>query len=520
MRISRRLLLLLAAASLAARPAHAQAWFGVPLPPPADTDGPVVITGPRAAAPAAVPDGETGDTHLDGARMMEDVRTIVGFSHWSRESREIGDAQLWGRVTGLESGNRTIAWGAGQLREAGVPEVDLQAFEQDAGSELWLPLRWEVRLLGNDAFGPGSRDVVLQSAMPIGRNGESDQLEAPLVYVGTASPAELEHIDVRGKIAVQKIIPQGHTVFTRDPAGPRAEDLLDRGAVAVLNVLDLPGNVRSFDMGCGDGTCFNLGGRDGLFLERVMNGAAEAGSLGELRMRISLESESLPGLASHNAVGIIPGRTGGAPIVVNAHADAWFDGAGDNADGLAVLLALARHFSEPQNRLDGDVVFVVSAGHHSRGLSGPSHFLAMNPQIAADAKIIINLEHTSQREIAPARSEFPDGYREWVMDSYEAPIVAGVSSASPFLERVIADGIQRYGTNFVSGSNDMASGEGGSYVRAGKQVFTTMQGPPLYHTTGETVEMISEPGLERMARFMAFFIEQVDGAGVSQVAPE
>ena len=42
--------------------------------------------------------------------------------------------------------------------------------------------------------------------------------------------------------------------------------------------------------------------------------------------------------------------------------------------------------------------------------------------------------------------------------------------------------------------------------RLGVPVFTTMQGPPMYHTTGEVLEMVSTPGLERMARFMAFFV--------------
>ncbi len=65
----------------------------------------------------------------------------------------------------------------------------------------------------------------------------------------------------------------------------------------------------------------------------------------------------------------------------------------------------------------------------------------------------------------------------------------------------------------------MASGEGGAYRRAGIPVFTTMQGPPMYHTTGEVVEMVSTPGLERMARFMAFFVKEVSQASTGQINP-
>ena len=65
----------------------------------------------------------------------------------------------------------------------------------------------------------------------------------------------------------------------------------------------------------------------------------------------------------------------------------------------------------------------------------------------------------------------------------------------------------------------MASGEGGTYRRLGVPVFTTMRGPPMYHTTGEVLEMVSTPGMERMARFMAFFVKEVSGASVAQLNP-
>ena len=343
-------------------------------------------------------------------------------------------------------------------------------------------------------------------------------ITAPLVWVGTAMPAELERLDLRGKVAVQKAIPQGHTVFLRSPVGPRSQDLLARGAVAVLTILDLPGNMRSRDIGCGGGSCFNIGGRDGLFLERVMSEAAEAGS--EVRVSLRLESERRTGLSSANAVAIVQGTTNADEyIVLNAHADAWFDGAGDNGDGLAVLIALARHFARPEMRQERSIVFVASAGHHSSGLSGPSNFVAMNPDIIDGAVLIVNLEHTAQRNIAPARSTHPDGYREWTMDAHEAPIVAGVTNLAPYLEGLIARGVERYGTNFVSGPNTMASGEGGAYRRTGVPVFTTMQGPPMYHTTGEVVEMVSVPGMERMARFMAYLVKEVSRAPTEMIDP-
>ena len=133
------------------------------------------------------------------------------------------------------------------------------------------------------------------------------ELTAPLVHVGAASAAVLAHADVRGKVAAQKVIPQGHSVFVRSPVGPRSEALLGRGAVAVLRVIDLPGNLRSREIGCGGGVCFNLGGRDGWFVESVMNAAAQASTLDRLRLRMRLASER--GLSAANGVAVIPGTT-------------------------------------------------------------------------------------------------------------------------------------------------------------------------------------------------------------------
>ena len=496
------------------------AWFGLPLPPGLQPHMAPAIIGDRGPVPAIVPAGEEGHRELEGARIQRDLATIVAFSRRSRERREVGDGQLWGRITGLPSGAETVAWATEQFRAAGISEVELQAFDQASDASFWLPLRWEVRLMGDRAYGTGSEDVVFETAMPLSPSEiEGGSLTAPLVFVGTASPAELLHIDVAGRVAVQHVRPQAHTVFERTPAVPRAQDLMSRGAVAVLTVIDQPGNGRARDFSNCGGPCFNLGGRDGLFLESVMDRAAEVGTLGDLRVRISLETERRSGLGGQNGVAVIRGSQSDESIVLNAHADGWFDAAGDNADGLSVLLASARHFARPENRPARTLVFVASAGHHSPGLNGPRSFVAMNAEIAESTVLVFNIEHVAQRNLSRARSLFDDGYREYIADSGEAPIVAGVTNRSPFLEDLFRRGVARYGTNFVSGESTMASGEGGGYRSLGVPIVTTMQAPPLYHTSGEVLETISTPGLERMARFLAFFIKEVDGAPLREIDP-
>jgi peptidase M28-like protein len=479
-----------------------------------------VIVGPRAPRPVVLPADEPANPDLRAEGIRRDLETIVGFSMRSRTQREIGSGQLWGRVTGMPSSAATIDWAAAQLKAGGIANVMTQTFKQETNSSLWLPLTWEVRLLGDAAFGAGSSDVVLESAMPLPPSSlPQGSLTAPLIYVGTANPSVIEHIDVKGKIAVQLTIPQGHMVFERSAVTGRAQELMKRGALAVLNLVRLPGNEPSRDFANCGGPCFNLGGRDGWFLENVLDRAAQAGMRDKVRGRLALTAENRSGLEGRNAVAVIPGSNPDESIIIDAHADAWFDGAGDNADGLAVTLALARHFAKPAHRPARTLIFVVSAGHHTAGMNGPRNFIAVNPERARQAVLVLNVEHVAQRNFSPARSVGADGYRQAVADSGEAPIVMGVSNSAPFLDQLIERGSVRYGTNFVSEPSSMQSGETGGFSAVKAARITVMQAPPLYHTTGETLDVISTPGLERMARFLAFFIEGVAKAPREQINP-
>ena len=495
-------------------------WFGEPLPPAFGKE-PAVIVGKRTPRPVVLPAGEAASEELVGASIRRDLEAIVGISKESRTTHEIGEGGLWGRISGFPSGAKAVTYAIDQFKNAGIKDVRLQPISQDPTARFWMPLSWEVRLLGDPAFGPGSGDVVLESAVPLAPSDiPNGTMTAPLVYVGTASPAVLRNIDVKGKIAVQLIVPQGHMLFERGAVASRSAELVKRGAAGVFNLVRLPGNERSWDFrNCGN-PCFNIGGRDGYFLENVLDRAAQAGLLDKVRARIALKAETRSNLKAQNGVAVIAGSQSDEVMVVDAHVDAWFDGAGDNADGFSVMLALARHFARPQNAPRRTMVFIASAGHHSPGINGPGSFLTANPDLARKTVLVLNVEHVAQRNFSVARSEASDGYRQAIADSGEAPTYAGINNKSPFINKLFEQGVQRYGNNFVSDESDMGSGEMGGFqpVKAAALV-TIMQAPPLYHTTGETLDVISTPGLERVARFLSFFLSSVDKAPRAEIIP-
>jgi hypothetical protein len=520
----RTVLMLVAATALGAGHGLGQAnaapkgpWFALELP--SGTGAPAVQVGPRPPRPVVAPSGAHPAPELDAVAIKADVQTIVQFARDSRARRELGSGQMWGRIAGFPSSDRTVAWAADQFRQAGIKDVRLQPIVQDAGASLWLPLTWRVTLLADPAFGPGSQDLVLESALPVGPSQiAGGSLTAPLVYVGAASSAVLQHIDVKGKIAVQLIVPQGHMLFERGAVDARSEELVKRGAAGVFNLVRLPGNELSRDFSdCGN-PCVNIGGRDGWFLEALLERAAQAGVPDKVRVRIDLTTETFRGLKATNAVAVIPGRSPEA-IVLNAHADAWFDGAGDNADGLAVLVALARHFGKAGVSPERTVVFVASAGHHTPGINGPRSFVAANPELATRAVVLVNIEHVAQRNFSPARTTSTDGYREAVADSGEAPIAVGITNNSPFLQALVDHGPASYGVNFISERSTFQSGETSGWASLKVAKVSVMQAPPLYHTTGEVLDVISAPGLERMARFLAGLVTAAGRATGAELNP-
>jgi hypothetical protein len=496
-----------AVGSLATDPVEAQttAWLGVArpsglsLPPQLGVLSDARFTAPSVAAPS----GEASHTELEGARVLGWLEQIVGFSHASRASGEL----MWGRISGISGAEPTAHWVGERFREAGLANVEVQRYDADEGTTMWWPDHWEVRLLGDPALGAGTGDVVLASAVPVrGAFVEGGSVTAPLVFAGDAGA--LLDVDVRGKIAVQRVKPASGAFGQRDAISEGSQELVRRGAIGVLNYIDQPGNmhVRDFS-GCGQ--CFNVGGADGAFLREISERAQDAGKLDHLRVRLFLAARNRAGLFSHNVVGTVRGDSDEV-VIVNAHLDGWYDAAGDNGDGLAVLVALARHFAKPENRPARTLVFVASGGHHSTGLNGPAHFVRANEALARRAVLVLNLEHIAQFEVSPETFE---------VQRAEQPMGWGVTNMAPELLALTDRARDRYGFRLRPQYSTSVAGDLGGYAPLGVPRVQAIHAGPLYHTSGDVLESISMVGIERAARFYAHWVDGVAGMSRADIDP-
>ena len=198
-----------------------------------------------------------------------------------------------------------------------------------------------------------------------------------------------------------------------------------------------------------------------------------------LRLSITLDTEMRQGLQGHNTIGIVPGRRTDEIVIVNAHADGWFDAAGDNGDGLAVLVALARHFAKapPPERT---LLFVASGGHHGAGMNGPGNLVD---------------DESGSREESGAGAE-PRAHRAAVLPQRSVPVSKRPSSrwVSGFRTRRRRSptwperGMQRYGFVLRPQFSSSIAGDLGGYAPLGVPRVQAIHSGPMYHTSGDTLD--------------------------------
>lgn len=485
----------IALAVTTAASAQGSAWFGVK-PPPGLTDPPQIAAakGKTLAPPVPKYADDRAEPEFDGARIDKDMRAVAAFA-----APEKGQ-QFFGRIAGFPGETRTADWLADGFRKAGLSDVQVQTF--DATAEFWQPDSWEVRIVADAAFGAGSKDIVLKSAVPVSRSKIDGVLTAPLVYAGEAgAPVS---VDVKGKIAIQHSRPTTGAYSDRAKIRDSGSALMKAGAVAVFNWVEQAGNMHVFDFGNCGGPCFNIGGADGQFLKDVL---AKSGGK-PVKAQLTLKTRMLTGLKAQNVIATIPGKSAEA-VIVNAHLDSWFAGAGDNADGVAVLAALARHYAKPANKPARTLIFVGSAGHHSPGLGGPPALVRAYKERLAPTVLVLNLEHVAQMEI---RTD------PWRVEPREQPKNVGVSNSAPAVLAAFRTAAERYGFT-TTGYSDSVPGDLGGYAPLGVARVQAIHSGPLYHTSGDGPDSISVRGLERAARTYAHFIDAVCALPKEQINP-
>jgi hypothetical protein len=287
----------------------------------------------------------------------------------------------------------------------------------------------------------------------------------------------------------------------------------------LLIVVDGPGNQQYYleDMGPPGIPVFGLGGDDGRFLEEAMTAA---GPSRPLKARLSLKTEVTDSWQAKNVMGFIPGRSD-AVVILLSHLDGYFQGANDNAGGLASLLALARHYARPGAAPPArTLLFLGVSGAHDSS-AGLKAFMARHPEILAKTVLALNIEHPSA-----IMSSFRGALRfgaqvapgDLVASNADVPKTVAVSNGNPLLISFFREAIGRYGIVADSAVTRRATGAATALAAAGHTVIRAYEGGFWYHSTGDRRDAINPAGLQRVTRFFAYLLDRIERASSAELA--
>jgi hypothetical protein len=428
---------------------------------------------------------------IDGRRIHQ---LVVEQAMISRRYRDAGHPLYWGRPIGSTADEESAQWLERKFRQIGLSEVRVQ--QLPIPDPVWEPVQpWDV------TASSGGRTLRLTTAHPPYQAVAAPPggLDVEAIYVGMGSEAEFAGKDVRGKAVVIYSIPfpggtrqsaQSERVYARAVA---------KGAAAMLAIFGLPGNVRTQPYPIAGGIpTFALGMEDGYRLRDELFGTGQP-----VRVRINFQTKMVPGLHTATVWGTLRGATD-ETIYLIAHRDGWFDAAGDNASGVASMIALAEFFAKvPQAQRRRTMVFLGVSGHHGPNMSAQD-LVARKAELFGKTALFINCEHTST-----LLSQVSWHSIRW-SNTYTPQFWYAGGPTRPKLQDIAVKAFGDFGvTTYAEPERNAPPGDLTAYARL-VPGLTTSDFYQYFHSDGETPETIPWTGLEATTRAYAKIIDDVN----------
>jgi hypothetical protein len=194
----------------------------------------------------------------------------------------------------------------------------------------------------------------------------------------------------------------------------------------------------------------------------------------------------------------LPGTTD-EQVVVVAHRDGWFEGANDNAAGVATMMGTAEYFAKlPKQQRRRTIVFLGTTGHHNSTAESGA-WLASHPEVFEKTALLLNCEHTGGVETGPGN-----------IRASNAVAAFGWYATGDRLADIVVRAMDGFGVPSFPQSSPSPPGEIGRYYRLAPSV-QIINGGYVWHSDQETAETISASGLAAVTRTYAKVIADTDG---------
>jgi len=430
-----------------------------------------------------LPPGEQAYARIEGTRLKQFVNEITGVS---RKSRDDGE-KYWGRIAGTKYDDMIEGWVEQKFKEFGLQNVNRQWFTL---TPQFFPTNWSLSATA------GGKTTTFTTIRPAGRaTTPAAGLDLDPVWVGLGTEADFAGRDVKGKLVFIHSIPTPAVISHSSTWIGAAERAAKKGAAAILINLAILGTNWQVQLN---------GGVEGVPLLSI--GTEDANALrtmietGPVKVKALLVGETKSGLKDANVWGTLPGATD-EEILIFAHHDAYFEGAIDNASGMAVMVGLAEYFSKvPQAQRRRTLKFVTTSGHHA-GSAGVNWMHDNRQTFFAKTAVAFNVEHVSSTQTyirGPVlrQSNNISARRWWVYGSNK-------------LSSIALNAFRTFGVTVYHEMEDTCCGDSSAIQRDVPNVVI-MESPVYYHTDHDRPDVVPEAGLEAAGRAYAKIVDEVN----------
>ncbi len=435
-----------------------------------------------------LPKGEEKYRSIDGHKIHRYVEELAQISLRYRDG---GHPKYWGRIIGSESDRETENWLADKMRKAGLSDVRIQHLPLPPQ---WTPQNWDVALTAN------GQTIHLNSAQPDYDDNPlpSGGIDVDAVYAGLGTEADFAGKDVRGR-----------AVFVYSQLGAPDEGAVkraaDKGAAAVFEISMLPGNMRYQAYPSGTkAPAFTVGNDDGAAAERML-------AAGPVKAHITLDIQKIPNEQTALVWGTLPGQTD-ETIYVTAHKDGWFEGASDNAGGVASMLGLAEYYAHlPKAQRRRTMIFIGLDGHHNGqgGAVGANWLRDHKASLFAKTALFLNDEHPATIITQSRPRYYPGDELAWANSYMPLQWYAG-GKTRPQLQSIAWKAFKEFGVPVeMDPSPTPPASDMGFFYRFTPGVDAS-EYHSYFHTDWETPEVVPWTGLEASTRAFAKIIDGVN----------
>jgi len=316
---------------------------------------------------------------------------------------------LKGRDTGSEGLEAAAVYVASHFRRHGLKEVGGTYFQGVPFVSFAPPASATMITDGIELSFPDDFIAI---------NGTALNVETETVFIGFGSDADLEGVDLTGKIAVSKA---GDGVSTApiewvDMSRTKRQRVIDAGGIALVEIYQSRAIPWRFLRSLGTSKQTTVDdGKSNTDLPNLWVGTSDSLTIANLEndgspLKIAMGEVKRDKFTSDNVMAMIPGTDptlNNEYIVYSAHydhvgvgkadadGDTIYNGTRDNAIGTSGILSLAQYFS--QNPPKRSSLFVLFTGEE-KGLLGSRHFTENLPVEASDIKFNLNIDNAGYND--------------------------------------------------------------------------------------------------------------------------